>query len=233
MKGLIGANRIYRLKESTSTLVNGKEVVVQWERTFKICYIGFYKGYHRVQLLTISLNHDSNVAKPHVYFQRRIASIFNVLNLSLTKEGNIAKIRNLIELCQRAKLVQEELSIDHQGWYIDTYFKELLMFLSNPEKAITYLELYSMFGLILHQVLCNKEEITTSVEYFRNDENAVIEQWAIGINDVLEVTSVENIIIEGGTYAGYDKYRKEVLEEVYLVFHKESSVTKYNLLWIG
>lgn len=224
----------YRLLVQTQTSVKNKMIEEKWERHFKICYIGDYKGNHRFQILTLKLDYNSSVPMPDVYFQKRIASVFNILSVQVSSEGEIKQINNLDFLFDKAEELIKELRIDHKGGYFEEYLTQFSDFLHDQEQVINYLIQDNMFGLLFHEEIWSKNILYPSNE--EEFQESLSEQWTvveIGGRDTYKEESISPCQSAEISYKGKAYFKKNRLYELHIESKEKSLITEYNMLWIG
>lgn len=225
----------YRLKVTTEKTKKSKTIKEVWERVFTVCYIGNYKNYHRFQLLTLKLNYTSSVPMPYVYFQKRMATVFDTLSILVNTKGEVVKINNIDALIHKAEQVIEELSMDHSGAYFDQYAIEFKAFLNNSVELRAFLTQDALFGLLFEKAVWNNQILLPLSKDHKQAEEFTEERKVIAIDrfEKSEQESRENEQVGTNTFKGKACVKKHWLCEVSLEHREEFLITEYNLLWIG
>jgi len=210
----------YRHTVNSQSVKNAKLIEEVWERIFNVYYIGRYKGNYRFQILTLKLNYSSSVPMPYVYFQKRMASVFDTLSILVSSEGEIKQINNLENVIAKAEKVIKELSVDHRGSYFEVKTAHFMHTLNNLTSLIEYLNQYNMFGLLFHKDVWNKNVLINSLK--ENVNRSEEDKW-----EVLDISKEDEM------YNGKVYYKGDDFYEVNVEHTEKQLITKYNLLWIG
>lgn len=123
-------------------------------------------GYlYQVMILSFRLPESDNSSRVLI---KKIASVFNRLEVLVSNENRIIKALNISSIRKRWEKVQVELLLKNQGSIIENYCYDMSNLLADEKQLVSYLNSYKMFGMIFNG-------ITTSNVFFEFDQDQLLE----------------------------------------------------------
>lgn len=202
----------------------------KYMRKAEIYYLGKGKDYFKYQVLVVDFdfsNDDNTLGK----FLKQISYLFDELELTVDKDGNMIEINNMNFLRLRWIEIIGKLSETHKGEAIDNYFSRISSLLEDEAKMIDFLEGYNMFGLLFNGLLQSFEtkkkrlsaygfiEMMTPVK--EDDKNILIVS-----PENLDQTDIDY-------FRGLFVFKGGHCEEGFTEIKKDKTHLKHSLLWIG
>jgi hypothetical protein len=199
-------------------------------RTAEVYHLGNEKGYFKYHVLVIDFNF-SNDDNAMGKFLKQISYLFDELELTVDKDGNIIEINNLNFLRLRWIEIASRLSETHKGDTIDNYFSQISSLLEDESKVIDFLGGYNMFGLLFNGLL---QSFDTKRKRLSSEGFTEI-MTPVKHGDKMTLTvSPEDLSPTGiDHFSGLFIFREGHNEEGFTEIKKDNTHLKHSLLWIG
>ena len=199
-------------------------------RTAEVYHLGNEKEYFKYHLLVVDFNF-SNEDNAMGKFIKQISYLFDELEISVDQHGNIVRIDNLNFLRVRWMEIATKLSENHQGDFMDNYFRQIGSLLENENQLIDFLSEDHMFGLLFNGLLQSFDERRKRIspEGFTEITHPVKNGNTVTLTispENLESTEVEH-------FRGLFVFKEGHHEEGFTEIIKDNTHLKHSLLWIG
>lgn len=199
-------------------------------RTAEVYHLGNEKGYFKYHVLVVDFNF-SNDDNAMGKFLKQISYLFDELELTVDKDGNIIEVNNLSFLRLRWMKIAARLSETHKGEVIDNYFSQINSVLEDESRLIDFLGGYNMFGLLFNGLL---QSFDTKRKRESPDGFTEIVTPVKDGDTITLVISPENLDqTEVDHFRGLFVFKADHYEEGFTEVKKHNTHLKHSLLWIG
>ncbi|GEJ46092.1 hypothetical protein [Chryseobacterium sp. ON_d1] len=223
--------KTYRLETIVTEQRNPVYAVTKsYARQIEIYYLGKAREEYLFQILVVDFDFsDNDTAMGR--FIKKISYLFDELECRVDHEGNLTAVDNLLFLRLRWGKLQAELSKNHKGEAIDSYFSQISSLLEDESRLIDFLTEYNMFGLLFNGLLqsfdtprkrISPEGFTEIMTPERDGEKMILKISAQN----LEQTGIDD-------FRGIFICKGKHYEEGFVEIKKQNSHLKHSLLWIG
>ncbi|KFE96957.1 hypothetical protein [Chryseobacterium luteum] len=183
--------------------------------------------YHVLVIDFIFSDDDNAMGK----FLKQISYLFDELELTVDKDGNIVEVNNLNFLRLRWVNILAKLSETHKGESIDNYFSQISSVLEDESRLIGFLGGYHMFGLLFNGLLqsFDTKRKRESPDGFTEIMSPVKdgEKMTLTISpENLDQTDIDH-------FRGLFVFKGDHYEEGFTEIKKRDTHLKHSLLWIG
>lgn len=202
----------------------------KYVRHAEVYYLGNEKDHFKYHVLVVDFifsDDDNAMGK----FLKQISYLFDELELTVDKDGNIVEVNNLNFLRLRWMKIVAGLSDTHKGEVIDNYFSQISSVLEDESKLIEFLGHYTMFGLLFNGLLQSFD-----IKRKRESPDGFTEIMT-PVKDGEKITLVitpENLDqTEIDHFRGLFVFKGNHYEEGFTEIKKHNTHLKHSLLWIG
>ena len=105
---------------------------------------------------------------------RKIASIFNYLELCINEKNRIAEVFNLSAIKIKWKKIQLSITTIHKGYEIENYCTSITNLLENEQSFITFLNQNNMLGLLFNGHPKEKDKVIRKGEDLLEYRNSIL-----------------------------------------------------------
>lgn len=120
---------------------------------------------YQVLVLEIKFSQEENAINQLL---KKIALLFDELELEVSKNNQILKVLNISSIQKRWVELQIDILSRSQGYELDNYCKNISDVLKDEEKLIKFLNQYNMLGMLFNGK-------TKSDNFFTFDESKLLE----------------------------------------------------------
>ncbi|WP_300689031.1 hypothetical protein [Chryseobacterium sp.] len=202
----------------------------KYVRIAEIYYLGNEKGHFKYHVLVVDFNF-SNDDNAMGKFLKQISYLFDEVELTVDKDGNILEVNNLQFLRLRWMKIAARLSETHKGEVIDNYFTQISSLLEDENRLIDFLGGYNMFGLLFNGLLqsFDTKRKRESPDGFTEIMTPVKEGDTMTLTIAPENTDPTQI----DHFRGLFVFKGDHYEEGFMEIKKDNMHLKHSLLWIG
>lgn len=223
--------KTYRLETIVTEQKNPFYLTVKkYARHVEIYYLGEEKDRFKYHVLVVDFifsDDDHAMGK----FLKQISYLFDELELSVDKAGNMVEVNNLDFLRLRWAGMLAKLSETHKGKVIDNYFSEISSLLEDESRLIGFLGGYPMFGLLFNGLLqsFDTRRKRTSPDGFTE----IMTPVKNGDKVTLTISPENPDPTEIDHFRGIFIFKGDHYEEGFTEIRKHHTHLKHSLLWIG
>lgn len=201
-----------------------------YARQVEVYYLGKVKEEHQFQILVVDFDFSDDDETMGKFF-KKISYLFDELECKVDEDGNITAVDNLFFLRGRWLKIQSELSENHKGDAIDSYFNRVSNLLEDEDQLIDFLGSYKMFGLLFNGLLrsFDAKRKRESSEGFTEIMTPVKD----GEKMMLTISSENLDQTEVDHFRGLFVFKGDHYEEGFTEIKKQNTHLKHSLLWIG
>lgn len=202
----------------------------KYVRNTEIYYLGTEKGHFKYHVLVVDFNF-SNDDNAMGKFLKQISYLFDELELTVDKDGNILEVNNLQFLRLRWMKIAARLSETHKGEVVDNYFIQISSVLEDENRLVDFLGGYNMFGLLFNGLLQSFD--TKRKRESPDGFTEIMTPVKDGETMTLTIAPENPDQTEIDHFRGLFVFKGDHYEEGFMEIKKDNTHLKHSLLWIG